>query len=60
MRLANSQVANDTDETAFDTFIQKESVDLRGVELEQPYPMFTLESMLQGQFSSILDDIQKS
>ena len=28
MRLPNSQVANDTDQTAFDTFIQPESVDL--------------------------------
>ncbi len=31
MRLANSQVANDTDQTAFDTFVQQESVDLSGV-----------------------------
>ncbi len=30
MRLANSQVANDTDQTAFDTFVQQESVDLSG------------------------------
>ena len=30
MRLANSQVANDTDQTAFDTFLQPESVDLGG------------------------------
>ena len=31
MRLPNSQVANDTDQTAFDTFVQQESVDLNGV-----------------------------
>ena len=31
MRLANSQVAIDTDQTAFDTFFQQESVDLSGV-----------------------------
>ena len=28
LRLANSQVANDTDQTAFDTFVQQESADL--------------------------------
>ncbi len=28
MRLANSQVMHDTDQTAFDTFVQQESVDL--------------------------------
>ncbi len=60
MRLANSQVANDTDQTAFDTFVQPESVDLSGNAPEQPCSSFTLESILQGQYSSILDDIQKS
>ena len=30
MRLSNSQVANDTDQTAFDTFVQLESVELSG------------------------------
>ena len=30
MRLPNSQIAYDTDQTAFDTFFQQESVDLCG------------------------------
>ena len=60
MRVANSQVALDTDQTAFDTFVQPESVDLIGNAHGQPNSTFTFENMLQGQFSSILDDIQKS
>jgi hypothetical protein len=32
--MPNSQVAHDTDQTAFDTFVQQESVDLRGVAAE--------------------------
>ena len=31
MRLTNSQIANDTDQTDFDTFVQQESVGLSGV-----------------------------
>ncbi len=60
MRVANSQVALDTDQTAFDTFIQPESVDLSANAPEKPCSTFNFESMLQGQYSSILDDIQKS
>ncbi len=58
--MPNSQVAYDTDETAFDTFFQQESVDFSGVVPEQKSSMFTLENLLHGQHSSILDDIQKS
>ena len=31
IRLPDSQVAYDTDQTAFDTFVQPESIDLSGV-----------------------------
>ena len=60
MRLANSQVAYDADQTAFETFIQLESVDLSKNIPEQQTSMFSIESFYQGHHSSILDDIQKS
>ena len=60
MRLPHSQVAYDTDQTAFDTFVQPESLDLSGDAPEQQSSMFTNGTLLQEQHSSILDDIQKS
>ena len=58
MKDSASKVANDT-ETAFDTFVQQESVDFSGTP-EQISSMFAFDNLLHRQYSSILDDIQKS
>ena len=47
---------NDTDHTAFETFVQQRSADLSGTAPEQPSTTFTIGGWLQSQ-SSFLQDI---
>ena len=56
MRTSISQTTNETDQTAFDTFVQQESTDLSGTASEQISKTFTIGGWLQSP-SSILQEI---
>jgi len=59
MRTTICQTANESDHTAFDTFVQQESTDLSGTAPEQSSTTFTIGGWLQSE-SSLLQDISKS
>ena len=40
------QTANDSDATAFDTFVQQDSIDMSGNTFEQPLTAFTIGGWL--------------
>ena len=59
MRTTISYNINDSDRTAFDTFVQQESTDLSGNAPEKPSKAFTIGDWLQSQ-SSFLQEISGS